>query len=249
MGTSLLNYPASAPLVGSSMNSFHFSLLFTASLLISLSDGLITPIVSGINIYLPLIGAASTAGLGTILAAIGALKLGAAAVFLASQSNVVEDEAVAGGYGAPDLTGYEAPVEQVDTYGAPLAEAVDTYGAPAAETVDTYGAPSLIRKRRTASQTEADSMLGLVESLDQSNCAKQLVCQINAKNVEERTPEESVIIAMFGKQYGGASKLSMAEFEFAAKIGATSGSELVCQDVYSSCPYSAKQILALFKSL
>ena len=92
-------------------------------------------------------------------------------------------------------------------------------------------------------------MLGLVESLDQSNCAKQLVCQINAKNVEERTPEESVIIAMFGKQYGGASKLSMAEFEFAAKIGATSGSELVCQDVYSSCPYSAKQILALFKSL
>merc|ERR1712227_895864 len=224
---SLLNYPASAPLVGSSMNSFHFSLLFTASLLISLSDGLITPIVSGINIYLPLIGAASTAGLGTILAAIGALKLGAAAVFLASQSNVVEDEAVAGGYGAPDLTGYEAPVEQVDT----------------------YGAPSLIRKRRTVSQTEADSMLGLVESLDQSNCAKQLVCQINAKNVEERTPEESVIIAMFGKQYGGASKLSMAEFEFAAKIGATSGSELVCQDVYSSCPYSAKQILALFKSL
>ena len=115
-------------LQASKMNSFHFSLLFSASLLISLSNGLITPIVSGLNIYLPLIGAASTAGLGTVLAALGALKLGAAAVFLATQSQTVEDEA--GGYGAPEVSGYDAPVEELDTYGSPQAAPVDAYGAP-----------------------------------------------------------------------------------------------------------------------
>ena len=109
---------------------------------------------------------------------------------------------------------------------------------------------SCYRKRRNAAQTEADTIIGLVETLDQSHCAKQLVCQIHAKDVALRTPEESVIIAMFGKQPGvSASKLSLAEFELAAKIGATSGSELVCQDAYSTCPYNARQILALFKSL
>ena len=106
------------------MNSFQFSLLFMASMLLSLSNSLITPVISGLNVYLPLIGAASTAGLGTVLAALGALKLGAAAVFFASQQGASDDEA---GYGAPEEVAYGAP-EAVDTYGAPQ---VDEYGAPA----------------------------------------------------------------------------------------------------------------------
>merc|ERR1711937_896053 len=81
----------------------------------------------------------SPAGLGTVLAALGALKLGAAAVFFATQSKTSDDEA--GGYGAPvEEVAYGAPEPQVDTYGAP--QEVDTYGAPAPQ-VDTYGAPQV----------------------------------------------------------------------------------------------------------
>merc|ERR1712029_953692 len=101
MGVTLVISSVSSTRVTSfTMNSLQFSVLFLSSAIIGLSDGLITPIVSGINIYLPLIGAASTAGLGTVLAALGALKLGAAAVFFATQSKT-SDEAEAGGYGAP----------------------------------------------------------------------------------------------------------------------------------------------------
>ena len=106
------------------MNSFQFSLMFMVTMLLSVSHSLITPVISGLNVYLPLIGAASTAGLGTVLAALGALKLGAAAVFFASQQKASDDEA---GYGAPEEVAYGAP-EAVDTYGAPQ---VDEYGAPA----------------------------------------------------------------------------------------------------------------------
>merc|ERR1712117_842970 len=225
----LLFCPPSAQLVilkqnCPNMNSFQFSLLFMASMVLSLSNSLITPVISGLNVYLPLIGAASTAGLGTVLAALGALKLGAAAVFFASQQGASDDET---GYGAP--------------------EAVDTYGAPQ---VDEYGAPAKYRQRRSTQMNEADSILSLVQSLDKSHCAKQLVCQIHAKNQDARTQEESLILSLFGKHPGvAASKLPMVDFEIAAKIGATTKSGIVCQETYSTCPYTASQIITLFKSL
>ena len=106
------------------MNPRHALLVVTSLLSAHSAAGLITPIVSGLNVYLPIIGAASTAGLGTVLAALGALKLGAVAVLLATSQQQVADEVEAGGYSAP-------AVEEVDTYGAPAAEVVDSYGAPA----------------------------------------------------------------------------------------------------------------------
>ena len=106
------------------MNPRHALLVVTSLLSAHSAAGLITPIVSGLNVYLPIIGAASTAGLGTVLAALGALKLGAVAVLLATSQQQVADEVEAGGYSAPAL-------EEVDTYGAPAAEVVESYGAPA----------------------------------------------------------------------------------------------------------------------
>ena len=89
-----------------------------------------------------------------------------------------------------------------------------------------------------------------MESLDKSNWAKQLVCQIHAKSMEARTAEEALIISLFSKQPGvAASKIPLAEFEIAAKIGATTGSGVVCQEAYNTCPYTATQIMTLFKSL
>ena len=72
----------------------------------------------------------------------------------------------------------------------------------------------LFRTRRSSANEESGSVLGLVESLDKSNCAKQLVCQIHAKEVAARSQEEAVIIAMFGKAPSvAASKIPLAEFE------------------------------------
>ena len=106
------------------------------------------------------------------------------------------------------------------------------------------------RQRRSAQIGEATNILALVESLDRSNCAKQLVCQINAKNVNSRTAEEALIISLFRKTPGvAASKIPLAEFEIAAKIGDTTMSGDVCQEAYSTCPYTATQIMTLFKSL
>ena len=129
------------------MNTRQLSVLFVSTLLLAnTGHGLITPIVSGLNVFLPITGASSTAGIGTILAALGALKLGAAALFLVTQQELSDEVAAPledydTGYGAPEV----APQE--DTYGAPEPQ-VDTYGAPQAPQLDTYGAPALVRWER-----------------------------------------------------------------------------------------------------
>ena len=109
----------------------------------------------------------------------------------------------------------------------------------------------MFRTRRSSHSDEPASILRLVESLDKSQCVKQLVCQIYAKEAAARSQEENLIIALVGKQVDNnndndddddddnddndkqpgvaASKLPMVEFEMAAKIGASSGSGEACQ--------------------
>merc|ERR1712062_493173 len=91
------------------MNIHQMTLVLAVASLVSLSSGFITPVINGLTISLPLLGASSTAGLSTVLAALGALKLGAAILLLASEQEEV--------YGAPVVEAYDTPV--VDEYGAP----------------------------------------------------------------------------------------------------------------------------------
>ena len=93
--------------------------------------------------------------------------------------------------------------------------------------------------------------MGLVEALDRSNCAKQLVCQLNTKEEALRTQEEKLIISLFNKDRRFASKTTVAEFDLAAKIGRSSGSEAECGNFYTSvgCPYTSRQMMTFFKSL
>ena len=95
------------------MNTYQFALVLAVASLVSFSSGFITPVIDGLSISLPLIGASSTAGLSTVLAALGALKLGAAILLLATGQEEEEEEA----YGAPVVESYETPV--VEEYGAP----------------------------------------------------------------------------------------------------------------------------------
>merc|ERR1711936_969688 len=64
------------------MNIHQMTLVLAVASLVSLSSGFITPVINGLTISLPLLGVSSTAGLSTVLAALGALKLGAAILLL-----------------------------------------------------------------------------------------------------------------------------------------------------------------------
>ena len=89
------------------MNIHQMTLVLAVAAFLSLTDGFLTPIVDGLTISLPLLGASSTAGLSTVLAALGALKLGAALLLLTSSQ---EEEEEAATYGAPVEEEYAAPV-------------------------------------------------------------------------------------------------------------------------------------------
>merc|ERR1712226_451832 len=197
------------------MNIHQMTLVLAVAAFLSLTDGFLTPIVDGLTISLPLLGASSTAGLSTVLAALGALKLGAALLLLTSSQE--EEEAA--------------------TYGAPVEE--------------EYAAPVRFRTRRSTGGADLGSVMGLVEALDRSNCAKQLICQLNTKEAAQRTPEERLIMSLFSKDRRLASKTTLAEFDLAAKIGRSSRSEEECGNFYTSagCPYTSRQMMTFFKSL
>merc|ERR1712226_1351176 len=186
------------------MNIHQLTLVLAVAAFLSLTDGFLTPIVDGLTISLPLLGASSTAGLSTVLAALGALKLGAALLLLTSSQE--EEE---------------------------------------------YAAPVRFRTRRSTGGADLGSVMGLVEALDRSNCAKQLICQLNTKEAAQRTPEERLIMSLFSKDRRLASKTTLAEFDLAAKIGRSSRSEEECGNFYTSagCPYTSRQMMTFFKSL
>ena len=80
------------------MNSKQFLVLFFSTCVLSFATGLgsLAAITYNSALYLPLISAGS-GGLGTVLAALGALKLGAVALLLASNFKG-EEEAEETGY-------------------------------------------------------------------------------------------------------------------------------------------------------
>merc|ERR1712115_348590 len=66
------------------MNTHQMTLILAAATFFSLCSGFINPLIDGISISLPMLGVSSTVGLNTVLATLGALKLGAALALLIS---------------------------------------------------------------------------------------------------------------------------------------------------------------------
>ena len=86
------------------MNSKQFLVLFFSTCVLAFATGLgsLAAVTYNSALYLPLIGG-SAGSLGTVLAALGALKLGAVALLLASNFNGEEQAAEETGY---ETTGY-----------------------------------------------------------------------------------------------------------------------------------------------
>ena len=142
---------------------------------------------------LPLV-AATSGTFGTVVAAIGAIKLGAAAILLKlavarGDQNSALDSGVgaASGYAAPEAS-YGAPEP---SYGAPA----PSYGAPASG----YGAPKNGRGRRdVAYDTTPEGLFSLVSSMDMYSCGKSLICELEAKNKDLLDDDEKLILTLFG---------------------------------------------------
>ena len=128
---------------------------------------------------LPLV--AGTSGtFSTVIAAIGAIKLGAAAILLKL--------AVARGYQNSAL---DSGVGAASGYAAPEAG----YGAPASG----YGAPKLKRGRRNvAYDTTPEGLFSLVSQMDMYSCGKSLICELEAKNKDLLDDDEKLILTLFG---------------------------------------------------
>ena len=141
---------------------------------------------------LPLV--AGTAGtFSTVIAAIGAIKLGAAAILLKlavargyQNSALDSGPAHASGYAAPEPS-YGAPEP---SYGAPA----PAYGAPSSG----YGAPKARGRRDVAYDTTPEGLFSLVSSMDMYSCGKSLICELEAKDPAARDDDERLILTLFG---------------------------------------------------
>ena len=134
---------------------------------------------------LPLV--AGTAGtFSTVIAAIGAIKLGAAAILLKlAVARGYQNSALDAGVGA--ASGYAAPEA---SYGAPE----PSYGAPSSG----YGAPKARGRRDVAYDTTPEGVFAVVSQLDLYSCGKSLVCELEAKHKSDLDDDEKLILTLFG---------------------------------------------------
>merc|ERR1712083_1285067 len=217
------------------------------------------------GLFLPLLSATGGASIAPLLAVLGAIKVLAVASLLASQ--IKGGAQPQSGYGAPEPS-YGAPAP---SYGAPE----PSYGAPApsydapapsydapAEPAPSYDAPAPSydapapsygyrhRNKRGAALagdlgTDTNALFQLVHSMDVLDCAKKLVCELEAKNQNQRTAEENMMMTFYGEGKSPSARASWAKAEYdrAAELGLLSKSKWHCRRKYQRCPYSSEMMM------
>jgi hypothetical protein len=87
--------------------------------------------------------------------------------------------------------------------------------------------------------------------MDQLECGKNLVCELEAKSGEDMDADEALILTLFSdrkfkKQVNPASP--KAEYDLAAELGLASRSQVICRQRYSSCPYTAEEMMSALRN-
>lgn len=80
---------------------------------------------------------------------------------------------------------------------------------------------------------------------DAEDCAKKLVCSLNAQ--ENLTETEAAIVALFGRNDAIDVSAVTAEFDLAALMGRKVG-EAQCQTIYARCPYQTKDLMDMISN-
>lgn len=105
-----------------------------------------------------------------------------------------------------------------------------------------------IEDEKTIDNNEALSNAILDASLnDADDCAKKLICSLNAQEVSTLASDESAIAELFGKSGSIDVTAATAEFDLAALMGRLAG-KAQCETIYARCPYESKDLMEIMRS-
>merc|ERR1711997_676130 len=77
---------------------------------------------------------------------------------------------------------------------------------------------------------------------DAEDCAKKLICSLNAQDVKTLQADEAAIASLFGKTAGIDLTSTTVEFDLAALMGRQAGKNQ-CDTIYARCPYQSKDLM------
>jgi len=81
---------------------------------------------------------------------------------------------------------------------------------------------------------------------DEDDCAKKLVCSLNAQDIRTLEADEVVIATLFGKSAGIDLSAATVEFDLAALMGRQTG-KAQCDTIYARCPYQTKDLMEVMR--
>lgn len=85
-------------------------------------------------------------------------------------------------------------------------------------------------------------LLTTVTQLDQEECILKLVCSIQTKSEEERSPNEAVLATIFTDASDSPSSSYTAAFVHAAGVGRQEQDSTPCNNVFSKCAMDEKDL-------
>ncbi|XP_066948426.1 uncharacterized protein [Macrobrachium rosenbergii] len=91
-----------------------------------------------------------------------------------------------------------------------------------------------------------EHLLSTVGKLDPSGCILKLLCHLQFKEEASRTPEEEVLVQMFGNRTGALTSHSAA-FVYASEIGSRNRDPAVCERYFSQCPFRGEEVSGLLQ--
>merc|ERR1711992_332262 len=81
---------------------------------------------------------------------------------------------------------------------------------------------------------------------DAEDCAKKLVCSLNAQDVKTLQADEAAIASLFGKTAGIDLTSTTVEFDLAAFMGRQAGKNQ-CDTIYARCLYQSKDLMEVMR--
>jgi len=81
---------------------------------------------------------------------------------------------------------------------------------------------------------------------DGDDCAKKLICSLNAQDIKSLQADEAVIASIFGKSAGIDLTAATIEFDLAALMGRQVGKHQ-CDTIYARCPYQTKDLMEVMR--
>jgi len=81
---------------------------------------------------------------------------------------------------------------------------------------------------------------------DGDDCAKKLICSLNAQDIKTLQADEAVIASLFGKSAGIDLTAATIEFDLAALMGRQVGKHQ-CDTIYARCTYQTKDLMEVMR--